>query len=513
MRLRDLVGRLRRKIATPNAPKRPFVRHAESFERRLAEWQAVPRQLRGGTRVGILVTPWMFTAVPFFSLECALLLWSEGVDVRILWDPSNIFFNAATVREIETIEKLLKSLPVDLPVMQTSSFPADGQIDLDALDRLLFENSVRESRGENAAREFLATHPERRVAVLKHARQVTHVLQHAGFDWVLIPGGIWAVSGVYVTIAERHQLPYSTFDSGPGELVLTHDAVASHFGDFPDVFAAVSRRCEASGQERDAVLQRARRSLEKRMEGKDAYHLQLRPASKTSTERCDILVALNFRLDSAALVRQKLFTSITHWLRSILEWLETQPAVTVAIRQHPCERIPEFRGGDQWEDLLAEFPRLSDRVRLIRAEDPVSTYDLIASSKVVLPFTSRVGLEASLLGKPVVLCAHCYYGSLPFVWNPATTAEYFQLIQAALEDRITVSPAAREAATIAYCIAEECLLHATPFTPIPSDYEQWVNVPPLELWGREEMRDIREALVARRHLPLLRYERRLTQVS
>lgn len=407
----------------------------------------------------------MFTAVPFFSLECALLLRSEGVDVRILWDASNIFFNAATVREIETLEKLLRSLPADLPIVNTSDFPADGEIDTAALDRLIFENSVREFRGENAAREFLAAHPERRIEVLRHARQVTHVFQHTGLDWVLIPGGVWAVSGVYVTIAERQKLPYSTFDSGVGELVFTHGAVAAHFGDFPEVFAEVTRRCDASGSERAAVVQRARRSLETRMEGKDAYHLQLRPASASSTDRCDILVALNFRLDSAALVRQKLFTSITHWLRSILEWLEMQPGVTVAIRQHPCERIPEFRGGDSWGDLLAEFPGLSDRVRLIRAEDVVNTYNLISTAKVVLPFTSRVGIEASLLGKPVILCAHCYYGSLGFAWNPSTPEEYFRLIQAALEERIAVSPQARETATIAYCIAEECLLTGTPFTP------------------------------------------------
>lgn len=513
MNLGDIIGKLRRKIGAGSSEKRPFVRFTDSFERRLGEWRAVPKQVSRNKRVGVLVTPWMFTAVPFFSLECALLLRSEGVDVVILWDASNIFFNAATAREIEAIQRLLKLLPTDLPVIDIGAAPADGDIDVAKLESLIFENSVREFRGENAAREFLANQPERRTHVSRHARQVAHVFAHERLDWVFIPGGVWAVSGVCVQIAERLGLAYSTYDSGVGELVLTHGAVAAHFGDFPEVFAEVQRRCMANAREREVVMEHSRQCLQVRMEGRDAYRLQLRPASSESGDRCDILVALNFRLDSAALLRHKLFTSVTHWLRSILEWLETQPGRTLAIRQHPCERIPEFRGADRWQDLLAEFPRLSDRVRLIRAEDAVNTYDLISTAKVVLPFTSRVGVEASLMGKPVVLCAHCYYGSLPFVWNPETVAEYFQLIQAALEDRLSVSPEAREAATIAYSIVEDCLLLSIPFTPIPSDYEQWVAVPPSELWSCAEMRGIREALLERRHLPLIRYEQRVAQIA
>jgi hypothetical protein len=511
MNVGDILGKLRRKIAPAAAEKRPFVRHAETFARRIKDWEACPKLPPKGTRVGVLVTPWMFTAVPFFSLECAMLLRSQGLEVVILWDASNTFFNAATAREIETIQRLLRRLPDDLSVIDIATASADGDIDEMHLEGLIFENSVREFRGESAAREFLASHPERRMHVLEHARQVAHVFGRERWDWVLIPGGVWAVSGVCVHIAERLKLAYSTFDSGVGELVLTHGAVAAHFGDFPEVFAEVQRRCDANPAEREIVMQHAQQSLQTRMEGRDTYRLQLRPASSDAADRCDILVALNFRLDSAALLRQKLFTSITHWLRSILEWLVTQPGVTLAIRQHPCERIPEYRGGDRWEDLLAEFPALKDRVRLVRAEDPVNTYDLISSAKVVLPFTSRVGIEASLLGKPVILCAHCYYESLPFVWSPSTAAEYFCLIRAALDESITVAPAAREVATIAYCLAEECLLLATTFTPIPSDYEKWVEVPPAAFWAREEMREIREALVARRHLPLLSYERRVAE--
>jgi hypothetical protein len=509
MKLKSMLGNLRRKLSPARPPKRLFPGLADSFERRLDLWRKYPVKAPTGARVGVLVTPWMSTAVPFFSLECALLLWSEGVDVAILWDRSNIFFNAATEYEGARIAKILQQLPAGLRIIDISAESPDGDIDPAHLDWLLYENSVRQLRGEEKAKDFLAENPHLREQVLLHARRVSSALRREAFDWVLIPGGVWAISGVFVHIAERQKISYSTYDSGPGELVLTHDGVAAHFGDFPEVFAEVLRRCESNPAERATVMQRAHVSLQKRMEGKDVYQLQLRPASTGQTPCYDIIVPLNFRSDTAALLRQKLFPSITEWLRSVLVWLETQPGVTLAIRQHPCERIPEFRGSDQWENLLAEFPSLGERVRLIRAEDVVNTYDLIAGTKVVLPFTSRVGIEASLLGKPVVLSAHAYYGTLPFVWNPGTAAEYFQLIRAALDGEISVSPQAREAATIAYCLAEECLLLGTPFTPIPTDCQKWVAIPPGEWWDREELQDVRAALVKRQHLPFLRYQRKI----
>src|SRR5437016_4096847 len=83
MNLGAILGKLRRKLMPSVADKRPFVRYAESYQQRLADWGSCPRQAPKGSHVGVIVTPWMFTAVPFFSLECALLLRSEGVAVTI----------------------------------------------------------------------------------------------------------------------------------------------------------------------------------------------------------------------------------------------------------------------------------------------------------------------------------------------------------------------------------------------------------------------------------------------
>src|SRR6188768_2766284 len=101
--IRQTVGRL-----WPLGRKRSrFERLADQFIRRLKRW---PRPVSGimGSRkkVGVLVLPWLETAVPFFSMECALNL-AKDADVTLVWDSCNIRFNAARGHETKSLERCL----------------------------------------------------------------------------------------------------------------------------------------------------------------------------------------------------------------------------------------------------------------------------------------------------------------------------------------------------------------------------------------------------------------------
>jgi hypothetical protein len=244
------------------------------------------------------------------------------------------------------------------------------------------------------------------------------------------------------------------------------------------------------------------------MRGNDEYRLQpVAAATLPGRPAWDILVPLNLRWDSAALCRRHLFGSVEDWLLQLLSWLEKQPGVTLAIRQHPCEKLPAFRGKDDFRELLNRFPGLGQRATFISAEEQVNTYDLINGAKVVLPFTSRVGIEATMLGKPVVLGTECYYRGCGFTWNPASAPEYFATISEALAGKLEVTAKARRRAWITYYLAECCLELRTRFTPAPVDYAHWVKMPPSEIWNNAENEDLLAALIDHEPLVALRYRR------
>jgi hypothetical protein len=252
----------------------------------------------------------------------------------------------------------------------------------------------------------------------------------------------------------------------------------------------------------------ARQKLDERMRGTDEYRLQpVAAAMSAGRPAWDVLVPLNLRWDSAALCRRRLFANVGDWLSQLLAWLETQPTATLAIRQHPCEKLPGFRGSDDYGELVARYPQLEKRVAYLSAEEKVNTYDLIAGAKVVLPFTSRVGIEATMLGKPVILGTGCYYGECGFTWNPASTQEYFTALTDAVAGKLHVTAEARRRAWLTYYLAECCLELKTRFTPAPVDYAHWVKLAPSAIWSRPENEDLLVSLMDHKPIVSVCHER------
>jgi hypothetical protein len=495
--------------AAEEAVKKPdrFRADAEKFKVRCGEWREILKSVGAekSGRVAVVVSPWISTPVPFFSLECALALVRTGCEVTVLWDPVEIVGNVPNKKHVEIISSVFAELPAGVKVIDISKVEASATgRDAEAARRIVYENAVRNVRGEMNIEAFFAAHPEAEADTQGHIARIRQTLNAGGFDWVLMAGGIFGVSAVYVEIAREMGLGFSTFDSGPGRLRLVHNGVAAHLADLFEAYQMVTRTMTEAQLERGPEL--GREELGRRTQGADDRGFQVAAASGAD-ERCDILIPLNIRWDSAALGRQRLFASVEENISAVLEWAAGKPGVTVCIRQHPNERREHLRGSDNWEGLMERYGQMGEQVRWIGAGEAVNTYDLIRAARVILPHTSTVGVEAALLGKPVVLSTRVYYDGFPFVWNPGTREEFFGLIDAALRGELSVSAAGREAAAFAYFMTQQCAVMRTRFTPQNDDYTQWMETEPGALWEEAEPADFLRAMETQEPLAAIRARR------
>ncbi len=480
-----------------------FERLTDQFIRRLKRWPRPPSGVMGSrAKIGVLVLPWLETAVPFFSMECALNL-AKDADVTLIWDPCNIRFNTARGHETQSLTRCLTQMKKWLPVINPADFRGIGSIDREFLQTVVYENAVGRTLGEQKAVELSERHTASLDEMAQHAGRIRTLLQTHRFDWIFVPGGVWGVSSIYDHIAAELGISFTTFDSGEGIIFISHDGAAAHYADMPPAFQEVIHRAKNDEARREKMRAAAHAVIETRKQGTDQYRLQPKLAGEAMTESWDILLPLNYRSDSAAMCRQRLFASVKDWLEKVLEWARNQPEVTIAIRQHPCEKIEEFRGSDRWQEMIDSFG-LGNRCRFIAAEDPINTYDLLPRTRVVLPCTSRVGIEAAIFEKPVILGWDSYYEDCGFAWNARSIDEYFDLISQALRGELVVSPKAKELAEITYYVAEKCFGVETVFTPVPVDFKKWVEIPPDELWSKPETKLLRETLLTRQPMAVLR---------
>ena len=443
--------------------------------------------------MGVLVSPWQRTAVPFYQIEWAMRLRRRGLDVEFVWDVWPNATDNPTAEEkaillaLEAAHKAFR-IPIVIPSATESSTATTAR----RLALLAFETVTRNRGCEPKNGDPEISEEEGRLQL--HAACVQGFLSNKRYSWMLVPGGVWAVSGVYCHVCQVLGIDSTTFDSGPGLLCFQHHGAAAHFPDLDSSMQILAKNCMQNESIRQRVEEWVDNRLSVRRRGDDDFRLQPQAAANLE-DFADVVVPLNYRLDTAAMCRQKLFSGVNEWLQALVNWAESRADISIVFRQHPCEKIPAYRSK---EDYSWISQRSASNIRFVAAEDPVNTYDLLANCKVVLPYSSRVGIEGAVLGRPVILAASAYYEKMPFVEVAHSKQAYFDLIEKCLKNPAAPSFEQRCSAYAAYFIAENFGLHKTTFTPIPSDFEKWVRRDPAVLWSADRAAVFLEAAVTRK---------------
>lgn len=146
----------------------------------------------------------------------------------------------------------------------------------------------------------------------------------------------------------------------------------------------------------------------------------------------------NIVWDAAVQERNTIFESLTEWVYEIIRFFEHQPDYRLVIRLHPAEvRLKNEETIERLQERInTEFSTLPSTVTLIPSESNLSSYRLIEIAHAVLVYTSTVGLEAALDGKPVVTAARTHYQYKGFTFDCETRSEYFSLLQKILDEDV-----------------------------------------------------------------------------
>lgn len=125
-----------------------------------------------------------------------------------------------------------------------------------------------------------------------------------------------------------------------------------------------------------------------------------------------------------------LFSDMFAWLDSLLPLIQAHPETLFVIRAHPDEKRP----GKESRETVANWVRTSGCDRLpnvffVDSTEPFSSYDLIRRSKFILFYNSTIGLEASIMGMPVLCAGKARFTQVDSVFFPASVDDYLKLAE------------------------------------------------------------------------------------
>jgi len=140
------------------------------------------------------------------------------------------------------------------------------------------------------------------------------------------------------------------------------------------------------------------------------------------------------------------FGSQKEWLERTIEWFARRPDLQLVIRVHPAEisGSPQSRQPAR-EMIAARFAQLPDNVKLVGPESGLSSYALAARADAALIFGTKLGVELSARGIPVVVAGEAWVRGKGFTHDVSST-EAYEAALAQLPFRKRLEPALQELA-------------------------------------------------------------------
>ena len=140
---------------------------------------------------------------------------------------------------------------------------------------------------------------------------------------------------------------------------------------------------------------------------------------KAKNFRQIVPIFTNVIFDTSQSHANTIFEHMFDWLDSVLEIIRRHPETLFVIRAHPDEARP---GKASRESVAgwAKEQRIDtlENVVFVDAVEYFSSYELIQKSKFVMIYNSTIGMEATLLGVPVISAGKARFNQIPTVYYP-----------------------------------------------------------------------------------------------
>jgi hypothetical protein len=157
-----------------------------------------------------------------------------------------------------------------------------------------------------------------------------------------------------------------------------------------------------------------------------------------------VSVFTNVIFDTTQMYANVVFADMFTWLDRVADIMRRHPDTLFILRAHPDETRP---GKTSRESVAAWYEKRASSLPnslFIPPQEQIDSYDLVRRSKFVLTYNSTIGLEALLLGIPVLAAGQAPFNLFETVFCEADEPAYFKQLQEWLAARQINIPVERQ---------------------------------------------------------------------
>ncbi len=147
----------------------------------------------------------------------------------------------------------------------------------------------------------------------------------------------------------------------------------------------------------------------------------------------------NVAWDARLHYRSSAYGDMRDWAIDTVRWFAAHPDRQLIIRCHPGEVLSNPRAQDRLDLAInTAFPTLPENVRLVPPESSLNSYSIAAACRGAMIFNTKMGMELSARGMPVVVAGDAWVRGKGFTHDASSPADY----RALLSDPDTFTPLA-----------------------------------------------------------------------
>lgn len=452
------------------------------------------------THIGIICNAVFERYRPWYAIEQCLIMRSNGYRCLCIVDDlagfdDYIYFEGDKEIALSYVKKAIAKVKEILPDFEVAYLSeATEKIQLTECEKEKCKEYAYEvikwmnSRKENS---FLKDNSDREEIAEKILADNYSIMKaffrNSDIELINVPTAAHKHRCLYKLLADEMKIRLVSHDGGLekiGYYTFCSDGISSHHCDI----GRMINESWFSEEEEKKLICLAKDDYVKRIngvKGDKEYNMQLVKMEEID-KVYDIIIPLNVSWDAAALFQNKLFENDMVWLIETVEYIMKNTDCKVMIREHPAIVDISRYNHPSMEPLIQKFSRYGERVYVCKANEKLNTYSHIKHCKLVLPYSSTVGLESTVMGKKILIHTECYYSNIGISENIETKEEYFKLIQYYLTHDYTISDEAKKKALLALFYLKNDYLETT-FTDCMSGWieKSWSDV--LKLEGVEEI--------------------------
>lgn len=394
-------------------------------------------------KIGLVCICEMNRNLIVYSLTLGLLLRARGYKVTFIIDSLKAFESYHYFENIEEVARnyvdaILPKIKKLCPDIEIMDIMQEGKVEIN------FEDKAYVSKmAVYVLRWFKARYREGLFkSYEKQNQKAEEILSYTlsyikgfftknKFDVLCVYTGFHRHRGMYFYVGEKNGMRVSTYDDGRrGRMLFCTNGIAAHHDDIAKMF----QNNYFNKEEKNFFSFLGEKAFEKEKNStiKDVgHHLQIvQYNNKLDLEQIyDIIIPLNLAWDAAALGRDNIFKDDMDWLRQTLRFIIDHTDASIMLREHPGQKKYNYYN---YIDIPKELPIINlnkDRIFFVGAEDKINTYQYLERCKLVLPYTSTVGIEAAMMGKNVILHTDVYYDSAGIAYKALSIQDYFDAIK------------------------------------------------------------------------------------